>query len=256
MNRHLSPECEKFIKTCTNIFLKKVDEMKAVIHTIPNNATLIDCFSQVLTTVYQSFMLEDLPAVELLIDKGLFVAASKISRSMLEIAAVTSSLFQMESSEREKQALSFMEFNGGILKNNGKTLFNWLEIVYPNKSIKDIIISQGLDKNDVIDFEFATNKGGQIKLSLYDFLSKVSHYNPKILKNLLGVDENGLAYRPNYVQVCLVNLHAIMNSFMQFCIVFYSHLYQDQYQNRMQDLFTLLKEFFSKINNCCSHYKP
>src|SRR3990167_1786207 len=205
------------------IFHTKVDEIKEIIHSIPNEITLSDNFVQVLRHVYQVLIHEDLISVEILMKNDLTLAASKISRSMLEIAAISSYIFKLDPLEREEKSKSFMNFDGGK-KRNGKDKYeyDWLATI-TKSSIKDIIVDQGLDLKGIIDFAFKGDDGREIKLSLYDFLSKIVHYNPKLLKVIINIDQEKrqIYYPPAYLSVCMATAIAAMNALTQFCIVFY-----------------------------------
>ncbi len=255
--KYISKNSEYFIKQCADLFLQATGEMKAVMHNVDNNVTMRLHFDRVLLLIYPVLILEDLRAIELLIKEHIFLSASKISRSMLEICATVSWLYQLPYNEQDSYAKSFMEFGGrGFRFGKTSTTYTWLETI-TEKSIKEIIISQALDRKDIVDFSFTTESGNPFKLSFYDLLSKIIHYNPKALKKIVGMNDEGTqGFLPDYVSICLATVVLAIYSLTQFCVIFFEYLSLEPEQEEGKIFFSILKNFMDRVHVIVSDYKP
>ncbi len=172
---------ESQIQLVTTIFLKYIAKIHNLIGTLPTTVENIDGYSFVLLNVYQSMIMQDFPAVEMLAEKNLYIAAAKITRSMLEATNIILYLYKLEPAERELAAKSFAEFQGqGNLNQKNKYTFDWLKTI-SDISIREMLISHSLDK-EIASFGFINIDGKDIPLTGYDFLSRITHYNPITFK--------------------------------------------------------------------------
>jgi hypothetical protein len=246
---HLSKELNQLLSKPIELFCQTSHEIDNAMNLISENVVISDSFSHFLLHTYQAFFIEDFEAVLILMKKRLFLSVSKISRPMLEISAIISYLYQLPEKEREDKCKKIVTFEGAITneKNNG-LIYDWLTIII-KKPIKEIIVSQHLDRNDLLDFNFKTNDGKSIKLSLYNFLSKPIHYSQKFLKEILELDENKTQiYNLNLINVCFYNIHAILSSVRNFCIVFCEHFHPKT--DHAQKILNIAKDFQPKIKAC------
>ena len=248
---------QQFITQYKKLFLNNIHEIKIIISSITNEVKISDDFIQILLLVYQVIILEDLPAIETLITSDLLLAASKTCRSILEISAITSYLYKLDSVERKTKSRSFIDFTGGEVRQTGKsTEYDWLKTT-TNISIKDIIIAQGLDLKNIIDFGFTDDHGKQIKLSIYDLLSKIVHYNPKFLTQLVRVNRKKFQtyYPPAYIYVYATTILATIHSTIQFCLIFLEHLHPSAYQKEKEQLVKMYSELTSNLHIFSEEYK-
>jgi hypothetical protein len=247
----LSKEIEELLSEPLILFQKTYDEIIDFLSSTKESIKINDNFTQVLLPIYHTFFIDNIPAIGILMKNRYFLSVSKISRSILEITAYIKHLYQ--DTEREEKSKNIIEFSGGIIKENGSINYDWFALITKN-SIRDVLISQHLDLSNLLDFNFKTNTGEEIRLSMYDALSKISHYNPKMLKEIITVNENNFQeYNLNIINICLWNIFAIIHAIVNMALVFYEHCHpQETYS---QSLLSILSDFSPNFKSCLKKFK-
>lgn len=159
-----------------------------------------------------------------------------ICRSLFDLEITLCWINQLDTEQKNKAIKTYIDFNG-IHPENKKIIREWQKIIDPEFTYR----KAALDLK--IDVELPIIEGEQI--SLFDFLSKILHWNPKIMKDIIGRDRQGIVtYKPGTLS--MVTLHIALQSICAF-ILFYAINFFPYQQNIFNTLTNIRSEFQEHI---------
>lgn len=253
------------LDTVTSEFIKATNEILGVYESFPSQFTLKENFSKVLMRIYQGFMVENFPSAQLLVNSRKIFSFSILCRSTLDIIIQIAWILSLNDVEREKAITCFLEFEGIGLTKNGKIIYEWQALIDPRYSSRAVAIALELDKEILslsvnkiyrqsIEKDLLAEKNAdQLKLTVFDYLSKVSHWNPRFLYELVGVNKDmHLGYTPEYLRMSLIVFPTFLSCAVIFSEIFCGHFFEDK-DNHLQKLLKIKtnfeKLFTDLINN-------
>ena len=106
-------------------------------------------------------------------------------------------------------------------------------------------ISLNLDSQiisfDVSVFELTEDKEN---MTLYDFFSKVAHFNPKFLRDFVGTDAQGnLIFRSQHTLLCIIGCMTFVNCMAIFSDLFLTHFHGFNYINQRAKIREIQEDF-------------
>jgi hypothetical protein len=141
------------------------------------------------------------------------------------------------------------------LTKNGRLIYEWQVLIDPAYSSRAAAIAVGLDK-EILSLPvnktyrqsiekdlIAEVNGAQLKLTVFDYLSKVSHWNPRLLDELVGVNKDmHLGYTPEYLRMSVIALPTFISCAVIFAEIFCGHFFEDK-DNHLKKLQKIKADF-------------
>lgn len=242
-------------------FINATNEILGVYEGFPSQLTLKEDFSIVLTRIYQQFMLDAFPSAQLLVNHQRFVSFAILCRSILDIIIQLTWLLSLDDAKKAKAIKCFLEFDGIYLTANGKHRYAWQFLIDKKYSLRETAIAVKIDK-EILNFPVnkvyresiendlvAEVSGTQLKLTVFDYLSKITHWNPRFLAKLVGVNKDKhLGYTSEYLRICIIALPTFINCAVIFAEIFCRHFFEDK-DNQLKKLQKIKSDFEKSFAN-------
>lgn len=247
-------------------FIKATNDILSIYEKFPTQFTLKEKFSIVLMRIYQGFMLEHFPSVQLLVHHQRFFSFSILCRSTLDIIIQLKWILSLEMPEREKAINCFLEFEGIYLTKKNKYGYDWQCLIDPDYSLRETAIALGLDREILsfpvnkmyrqsIDNDLTAEVNGiQLKLTVFDYLSKVTHWNPRLLNELVDVNKDmHLVHTSEYLRMCIISLPTFISCAVIFAEYFCGHFFEDA-NNQLKVLRQIKSNFEQSFADLINEY--
>ena len=233
---------DEFNKKYTDVFLKATDELVCIFEKINPKVQIKENFSNVLLKIYQCYMIDVFPGSNVLVKNQNFFSFSILCRSVFDITIQIRWILSLVSPDREEAIEHFLAFKGVgqyINKKEEKiTTYQWQDLVIKEKfNYRKTALSLGIDLNDFTDE------------TTFDYLSRVLHWNPKIINDLVGVQNGHLAFGPKKLCMFFVASSQFINCLQQFIIIFVEHFYPNEtcYYLELEKVHEIQKNFMDSI---------
>lgn len=244
---------EDILKAIVPEFVKTTNEILEVYEKFPSALTLKDEFSMVLMLINQQFMFDAFPSAPLLVDHQRFISFAILTRSILDIIIQLTWLLSLDDAKKQKAIKCFLEFEGVYLNAKGKHQYEWQYLIDENYSLRGTAIAVGIDREilslpvskiqSVKDDLVTEVNGMEIKLTVFDYLSKITHWNPRLLTELVGVNkEKHVGYTNEYLRMCIIALPTFISCAVIFAEIFCGHLFEDK-DNQLEKLQNIKADF-------------
>lgn len=234
-------------------FIKATNEILEVYEGFPSSLTLKDDLSMVLTRIYQQFMLDAFPSAPLLVHHQRFISFAILARSILDIIIQLTWILSLDDTKKQKAIKCFLEFEGIYLDAKGKHQYQWQDLIDKNYSLRGAAIAVGIDREIL---NFPVNKiwsikddlvievdGTELKLTVFDYLSKITHWNPRLLTELVGVNKDKhVGYTNEYLRMCIISLPTFISCAVIFAEIFCGHVFEDK-DNQLKKLQKIKSDF-------------
>lgn len=244
-------------------FIDATNEILSVYENFPMQFTLKENFSILLMRICDGFMLEQFSSAQLLVQHQKFFSFSILCRSTLDIIIQIVWILSLDDIKKEKAIDCFLNFEG-IYPIKGKIKYEWQSLIDKNYSSRNAAIAVGIDceifnlpisedlkkliKNDL----GADKKFPELKLTVFDYLSKITHWNPRMLKELVGINkEKHLGYTSEYLRMCVIALPTFISCSVIFAEIFCRHFFvdNDNQLSRLQIIKTNFERSFADLIN-------
>lgn len=245
---------DETLKAISREFINATNQIISVYEKFPNNFKLQDEFSMVLMRIFQGFMWENFSSAQLLAANKKFFSFSILCRSTLDIIIQLTWILSQESPKKERAIKLFLDFDGVCITNNGKKKYEWQYSIDPNYSMRKWAIEVKLDR-EILSWgtNLDTEKNDKnLNLTVVDYLSKVSHWNPRFLHELIGVNkEKHLGYTIEYLRMCIISLNTFISCAVMFAEIFCSHFFEDKNNDlaKLQEIRSNFVQIFEKLLN-------
>ncbi|MDP3561381.1 MAG: heme-binding protein [Legionellaceae bacterium] len=230
-------------------FIAATDEIWVVFNSIPKEVKLLTDFSNVLMKALQIFMIELLPSMQREIDHKKFYSASILCRSALDIMIQLGWILSLREEEQVEAINSFLNFDGvGTNKNGGKT-YAWQDTVHPKYTARKIGKNIGFDEEVI---ETMLNTGESIKITTFDYLSRIAHWNPQIINQLIGLDANNhLVFNASeYERMALIASTRFITCAITFTLFFVDHFYPQMFEDVKIKMDRIQNKFLNSLLEC------
>lgn len=142
-----------------------------------------------------------------------------ICRSLFDLEIMLCWIDQLDVDRKNKAIKTYLDFNG-FHPETKKRIQEWQKIVDPDFTYRKAALDLKID----ITLPFI--EGGE-DISYFDFLSKVLHWNPQIMKDIIGRDRRGIVtYKPGTLS--MVTLHTALKSICGFTLFYVSNFFPSQ----------------------------
>lgn len=230
-----------FYKKYADLFLEISNELLGIFDNLYPKVEIKESFSVMLLRIYQIYMLDVFPGCQALVINQQFFSFSIMCRSILDITTQLMFILDLKSSsERQKAVEVFLSFSGVgkyTGKNNEeKTTYQW----------QDLIIKDRFDYDKNIKRLGLDCEGKNFK-STFDYLSKIIHWNPKIINKLVGLQDGYVAFGPEKLNMFLVSSSEFIKCAASFIIIFSEHFYPEKYADCSNLAIEVQKRFFSSL---------
>jgi hypothetical protein len=244
---------ESTLKGIVPEFVKATNEILDVYEKFPLQFTLKDEFSMVLMRIYQQFMLDAFPSAPLLVHHQRFISFAILARSILDIIIQLTWILSLDDAKKQKAIKCFLEFEGIYLDARGKHQYQWQGLIDKNYSSRGAAIAVGIDR-EILNFpvkKIWTTKDDsvvevddtELKLTVFDYLSKITHWNPRFLTELVGVNKNKhVGYTDEYLRMCIIALPTFISCAVMFAEIFCGHFFEDK-DNQLKRLQKIKADF-------------
>jgi hypothetical protein len=214
------------LDTASKSFLDAIATVIDLWHTYSPKIASTDEFSQVLLLIYQNLMLDLIPSFQLLVPKEKFYSCSILCRSLFDITIQLQWILSMNEEKRESAIRVFLDFDGIGKYKTGKVFHEWQKKIDPDYSTRKTAITLGLDQ-EAIPLPLASHENGKIDLTLFDYLSKITHWNPRTLKDLIGINsDNHLGYTLEYPKMAFIFFLVSLDCILTFTEIFIIHCFK------------------------------
>ena len=228
-------DASDYLSVISTAFTIATNEIIDIFHEYPARGTITTEFSKILMKIYQNFMLDILPGAQLLVDQKKIYSFSIICRSALDIIIQLKWILSLPESEQTNAIKCFLNFEGVGLKQNGKTTKIWQEIIDPEYSSTKIAKVIGLDTEimslPLIGSYIEKSNGKkmhELNLTTFDYLSKVVHWNPRIVNELIGYNSNlKLGYTSEYLKMAIISSGTFIS-----CAIIFTELFIENFFNK------------------------
>ncbi|MFM9185155.1 hypothetical protein [Legionella pneumophila] len=237
------------LKPISLSFLAATDEIWIVFNQLPKEVKLLTDFSNILMKAFQIFMVELLPSMQNLIDHKKFYSASILCRSALDIMVQLGWILSLENDKQAEAINSFLNFDGiGLKKDEKNTTFLWQETIIPKYTSRKIVLNLGLDDEVVDTF---SNTGECSKITTFDYLSRIAHWNPQIINGLVGFDSNNhlVFNKSEYAKMALMASTRFVTCAITFTLFFVDHFYPEKFEDIKTEVDQIQDVFFNSLQN-------
>ncbi len=202
-------------------------------------------------------MIDVFPSAPLLVHNQRFISFAMLCRSTLDIVIQLTWIISLDNAKKEKAIKCFTEFQGLYLSENDNPRYDWQSLVDKKYNLRSASIAVGIDKEIL---NFPVNKvyrksienglvinvnGVELKLTVYDYLSKITHWNPRLLAEMVGVNsDKHLGYTSEYLRMCIITLPTFISCAVIFSEIFCRHFFEDE-DNHLEKL-KKIKAYFEK----------
>lgn len=229
----LDPILEKFIGS--------IDEILGIFESLGSKVTLHDNFSKLLMHVQPGFM-QHLRSCQILAANKLFFSLGMICRSLFDLEIMLCWIDQLDVGQKNKAIQTYLDFNGTHPETK-KRIQEWQKIVDPAFTYR----KAALDLK--IDAILPLIEGGE-DISFFDFLSKILHWNPQVMKDIIGRNRQGIVtYKPGTLSMITLNiaLKSICGFTLFYALKFFPNQ-QDIYSNTSNTLTDIKNRFQDHIS--------
>lgn len=226
-----------FYKKYTDVFLETTEKIVNVFNTFTPTVKITENFSNVLLKIYQCYM-DVFSSCTILVEKQNFFSFSILCRSVLDVTVQLMWILDIKSPEERQKAIEFfLNFNGvgEYTDKNGtkKKTHRW----------QDIIIQKHFDYDQVIK-RLGLDSENKHLTSTFDYLSKVIHWNPKIINELVGFTEGHLVFGSEQLKMFFIASSEFISCSIRFIIIFSEHFYSDRHKECSEKALKIQKDFF------------
>ncbi|HAT8315144.1 TPA: hypothetical protein ACT9MM_001450 [Legionella pneumophila] len=210
----------EFLDIASQAFIEATNSLLELFHEQPAKITLTEEFSKIVLKVYQNFMLDVLPSSQCLVDKKKFFSFSILCRSSLDIIIQILWILNMEEEEQGKAIEYFLNFEGVEVRQNGKEIYEWQKVFNPSYTSKKTAIELNIDRECII-LPLTQHKNKELKLTVFDYLSKITHWNPRLLNDLVGYNsEKHLGNAIEYARMAAISVETFL-----FCAITFTEIF-------------------------------
>ncbi|ABQ54202.1 hypothetical protein [Legionella pneumophila] len=210
----------KFLDVASHAFIEATNGLLDLYHEQPAKITLTEEFSKIVLNVYQNFMLDVLPSSQCLVDKKNFFSFAILCRSSLDIIIQILWILSLEEDEKLKAIEYFLNFEGVDVGQNGKKIYEWQRVFRPTYSSKKTAMELGIDKECII-LPLTQHKNKELKLTVFDYLSKITHWNPRLLNDLVGCNsEKHLGNAVEHTRMAAISVETFI-----FCAITFTEIF-------------------------------
>lgn len=181
----------------------------------PSRITLTNEFSRILLKIYQIFMLDLMPSFQCLTLNKKFYSFSILCRSLFDISIQLEWILSLKGMEQDNAISEFLNFNGVGIGKNGKPFYDWQEEIN-KKSTRQTAIDLGVDEV-TIPLSLSSYNSSGLVITCFDYLSKITHWNPKLINDLVGLNaENHLGFSVEYLRMAVLSLDTSLRCILVF----------------------------------------
>ncbi|MBN9226612.1 MULTISPECIES: hypothetical protein [Legionella] len=210
----------KFLDVASHAFIEATNELLDLYHEQPAKITLTEEFSKIVLNVYQNFMLDVLPSSQCIVDKRNFFSFAILCRSSLDIIIQILWILSLEEDEQLKAIEYFLNFEGVDVGRNGKDFYEWQKAFCPTYSSRETAMELGIDRECII-LPLTQHKSKELKLTVFDYLSKIMHWNPRLLNDLVGYNsEKHLGNAVEHTRMAAISVETFV-----FCAITFTEIF-------------------------------
>jgi hypothetical protein len=210
-----------YLNVVSKAFIEATNEILDLYQEQPARTTLTDEFSIVLLKIYQNFMLDLMPSSQMLVDKHNFYSFSILCRSSLDIIIQIKWILSLNGVEQDNAIKIFLNFEGVGTGKNGKDFYEWQKEINPKYSTRQIAIDLGIDQENIILPLTEHSQYQELKLTVFDYLSKITHWNPRFINDLVGYNSDmHLGDTIQYLRMATISSEAFVYCAMTFAEIF------------------------------------
>ena len=213
-------------------------------------------FSNILMKAFQIFMVELLPSMQNLINHNKFYSASILCRSALDILIQLGWILSLDEEKKVEAINGFLSFDGiGFKKNEKNKTYAWQETIITKYTSRKIAQDLGFD-DEVVDIFLTT--GECTKITTFDYLSRIAHWNPQIVNRLVGLNStNQLVFNGSeYLKMALMASTRFVTCAITFTLFFVDHFYSENFENMRIKMDRIQEDFFNSLPNFAESSTP
>ncbi|HHU0062068.1 TPA: hypothetical protein ACT9LW_003209, partial [Legionella pneumophila] len=242
----------EYLRVASDAFIAATNEILDLYHKQPARMTVTDEFSMILIKIYQNFMLDVMPSCQLLVDHHKFYSYAILCRSSLDIIIQIKWILSLEGKDQEEAIKAFLSFEGVSTDHKGKKFYEWQD-EFTKKTTRQIAIDLNIDREAII-WPLTHNKDKELNLTVFDYLSKITHWNPRVIKDLVGYNkENHMGYTSEYFRMAILALEVFVycattfaEIFMVYCLKLDDISVKDKTQNIRSEFQQTLIKFYGE----------
>lgn len=213
-----------FLNIVSNAFINATNEVLALYDEQPTRTTLTDHLSIVLLKIYQNFMLDLMPSSQMLVDKHNFYSFSILCRSSLDIIIQIKWILSLKGIEQENAINIFLNFEGVGIGKNGKDFYEWQLEINTKYKTRKIALDLGIDQECVVLPLTEHSKYQELKLTVFDYLSKITHWNPRLINDLVGYNSDmHLGNTIEYLKMATISSETFV-----YCAITFTELFMER----------------------------
>lgn len=212
-------------------FISSLDEIWNLFNQESKKVQLNTEFSSLLMNAFQIYMHELFPSMQHLIEQKKFYGAAILCRSALDIIIQIVWILNLNEGERDTAIKNFLHFDGtGLKKGKTKKAYIWQETIVPEYKIREIAQELGVD-SEVINIY--SNAGDCISITTFDYLSKIAHWNPHIINELVGLNSSGhlVFNKSEYLKLAVITSSRFLVCTVTFTLIFMEHFYPESHED-------------------------
>jgi len=208
-----------FYKRYTDIFLDATPRLEDFFKKIEPKVEIKENYSSMLLKIYQIYMIDVFPSCNVLVETQNFFSFSILCRSILDITVQLMWILDLKSPEKKQEAIElFLNFDGVGEYTNKKGEKK------PTHQWQDLIIKERFDYDKIIKRLKLDCENKHMK-STFDYLSKIVHWNPKIINKLVGLQAGHLTFGPEKLNMFFIASSEFIRCSLSFIIIFIEHFY-------------------------------
>lgn len=213
-----------YMNVVSKAFIDATNEILDLYHEQPARMTLNDEFSIILLEIYQNFMLDLMPSTQMLVDKHNFYSFSILCRSSLDIIIQIKWILSLSGVEQDNAIKIFLNFEGVGIGKNGKDFYEWQKEINPKYSTRQIAIDLGIDQENIILPLTEHAQYQEMKLTVFDYLSKITHWNPRFINDLVGYNSD--MHLGNTIQY--LRMATISSETFVYCAITFTEIFMER----------------------------
>lgn len=237
---------QMFLGEVSKEFIIALDNVASVFDVINPDVILKDGFSKILLSVYQGLMIEHFKSSQLLIFNKQFFSFGVLCRSLMDIIIQIAWVDTLDIGRRDRAINEFSNFEG--INFEGKIVNEWYKQIDEKFTLRKEAIRLGLD-SEFIKIYISSNSNDvendkYISLTIFDYLSKLTHWNPMLLKRFFGLDKNNhLTSMDEHIRLAVLSTTSFFGCIVFFARTFVKHFYENKHNRELDELDKIRLDF-------------
>lgn len=241
INEHI-----KNLKPISQAFIAATDDIWIIFNELPKEVKIKTGFSNIFMKAYQIFMIEIFPSMQREVDNGKYYSAAILCRSALDIIFQLAWILSLDEDKKSEAIEVYLNFDGVGVKENRKKTYSWQELILPSYKSRTIGLDIGLDQEIV---ETVLKNGESVKITTFDYLSRITHWNPQIINNLIGINsKNHLIFHGSeYENIALMAVTKFVSCTITFTLLFVDYFYPEMLESINKKMEAINNNFFNAL---------